>query len=79
MLGSFRLLLATMVVCFHLAQGTAPVGFIVASLALSGRPHGVDLLLLSIVPILIVAYVLAYLAERFVEPLRTRIRLREAT
>lgn len=54
MLGSFRLLLATMVVCFHLAQGTAPVGFVVASLALSGRPRGV-------------------------EPLRTRIRFREAT
>lgn len=55
-----------------------PVGFAVAALALAGRPRGVDLLLLSIVPILAVAYALAYLAERFIEPLRTRVRLREA-
>jgi peptidoglycan/LPS O-acetylase OafA/YrhL len=54
-----------------------PVGFAVASLFLAGRPRGVDLLVLSILPILALAYLLAYLAERFVEPLRDRVRLKE--
>jgi peptidoglycan/LPS O-acetylase OafA/YrhL len=52
------------------------VGFGVSLLLPIGAPHGLHLFVLSLPPILAVSWMLAWGADRWVEPLRNRVRAR---